>query len=266
MTEGLAVSSLSVRARGAELLRDVDLRISPGEFVAIVGPNGAGKSTLLKALCGLLPSAARELSVDGRDLNAMSGRERAGLLAWLPQRDAGVEPVRAIDRVAAARFRFQEGRARSLEAARRALEAFGVEPLAERTMDTLSGGEAQRVALAALAAQEAAWWLLDEPAHHLDPGRQVEVYQGLGARWRGEHGEAQSMIAVTHDVNLLGHAVAEGWAERLSVVGLARGELRFKVPLSSPSLPEQLSALFATRIEAVDLKGRRHFVVLGGDL
>ena len=264
MSQGLVLKGLSVHLQGRALLRGVELTITPGEFIAIVGPNGAGKSTLLKALCALVPCEAEELSVDGRPLKGLSGRERAGLLAWLPQRDASVESVRALDRVAAARFRFQEGRARSLEAALGALSAFGVAEFAERNVDSLSGGEAQRVALAALAAQEASWWLLDEPAHHLDPGRQVEVYEGLGARWRGEVGAPQSMIAVTHDVNLLGHAAKGKWTERLRVVGLAAGEVRFQLPLSSPGLAEALSELFSARIKALEVEGQRHFVVAGG--
>lgn len=264
MTAGLALQGVTVQVGDATLLKGVDLAVPPGGFVAIVGPNGAGKSTLLKATLGLVRTTAGTLAVDGQALHELSGRARAGVLAWLPQRDASVESVRVVDRVAAARFRFPEGRAQSLCAARQALEILGMETLAERRVDTLSGGEAQRVALAALAAQEATWWLLDEPAHHLDPGRQVEVYRTLGARWRGDLGAPQSMIAVTHDVNLLSHAAPDEWAEKLTLVGLSEGTVRFQAQLSDPTLAERLSGLFQTEIRAVDVDGSRHFVVTGG--
>jgi iron complex transport system ATP-binding protein len=256
----LTASGLGVTAGAARLLEGVDLRAEPGDFLAIVGPNGAGKSTLLRALLGLARPAAGAVTVGDRPVDALGGRERAGLLSWLPQRDAGVEPVRVVDRVAAARFRFAEGRAASLKAAAQALVALDVAGLSERLVDTLSGGEAQRVALAALAAQEATWWLLDEPAHHLDPARQVAVYRHLGDRWRA----GQGMVVVTHDVNLLAHAAPGEQAERLTVVGLAEGQVRFRAPLADPTMAERLSELFGVAVRGVDVDGARHFAVTGG--
>ncbi len=119
MSATLHAAGLGVTAGSARLLDAVDLRAEPGEFLAVVGPNGAGKSTLLRALLGLARPASGTVTVGDRPVTTLGGRERAGLLSWLPQRDAGVEPVRVVDRVAAARFRFAEGRAASLQAAAR---------------------------------------------------------------------------------------------------------------------------------------------------
>ncbi|MDP6944720.1 MAG: ABC transporter ATP-binding protein, partial [Myxococcota bacterium] len=215
------------------------------------------------ALLGLLTPSEGAVTVGAHAVGALGGRARAELLSWLPQRDAGVEPLRVVDRVAAARFRFPEGRAASLAAAERALDALDISALAARLVDTLSGGEAQRVALAALAAQEATWWLLDEPAHHLDPARQVAVYRYLGERWRGGGGQRQSMIVVTHDINLLRHATTGAEAERLRVVGLGDGQVRFRTTLSDERLPERLTELFGVAVRAVDVDGERHFAVTG---
>ena len=71
------------------------------------------------------------------------------------------------------------------------------------------------------------------------------------------------MVAVTHDVNLLSHAAPGEWADRLCVVGLQGGVLRFKLALSSPTLAEALSELFAVGMKALDVDGARHFVVTG---
>ena len=259
MSLEICVKELSVVAGQTTLLSDVQLQAKPGDFVAIVGPNGAGKSTLLKTILGLRRPSQGSASIGKREVSSIGGRERAGLLSWLPQRDAGVEPVRVVDRVASARFRFPEGRAASLAAARCALEALEVSALGERLMDTLSGGEAQRVALAALSAQGAAWWLLDEPAHHLDPARQVDVYRHLGERWA----EGQGMVAVTHDVNLLSHAAPGEAAERLIVVGMAEGRVRFQSTLADAELAHKLTELFGVVVRAVDVDGRRHFAVTG---
>ena len=114
MSGTLVAEGLGVTAGQARLLEAVTVRAEPGEFLAIVGPNGAGKSTLLKALLGLTKPSAGAVSVGGRPVADLGGRERAGVLSWLPQRDAGVEPVRVVDRVAAARFRFAEGRAAAI--------------------------------------------------------------------------------------------------------------------------------------------------------
>ncbi len=113
MSATLRAAGLGVTAGTAQLLAGVDLGCEPGEFIAIVGPNGAGKSTLLKTLLGLSAPSAGTVTVGERAVGDIRGRERAGLLAWLPQRDAGVEPVRVVDRVASARFRFA-GAARHL--------------------------------------------------------------------------------------------------------------------------------------------------------
>ncbi len=259
MIARLSARGVTLSHADSTVLDAVTLVVEPGEFVAIVGPNGAGKSTLLKVLLGLLAPSCGDARLGDAKVRALPARSRAAGLAWLPQRDAVVEAIRVIDRVAAARFRFDEPRADALAAAQRALDDLDIADLGERLADTLSGGEAQRVALAALAVQEADWWLLDEPAHHLDPARQVDVYQHLGRRW----GEGQGILCVTHDVNLLRHAAPGPTAESLRIVGLADGAIRFSMTLADARLAEALSALFGVGVRAVEVDGVTCFVVVG---
>src|SRR5205085_1144666 len=132
---------------------------------------------------------------------------------------------------------FDEPFGHSAREARAALERVGVGGVAERSLATLSGGERQRVALAGLLAQAAPILLVDEPANHLDPAQQIEVYRLLGELWR----EGKSIVLVTHDINLLRHLADP---ERVQVAGIEGGKLAFRCPLSAPTLPEQLGALF----------------------
>lgn len=241
----LVVDAVTVRRAGATLLDKVSLRVARGELVALVGPNGAGKTTLLRAGLGLLPLAAGRVTLGGADAVRMRARDRAAVAAWLPQHAlATTEPLPARELVAAARYRFDEAPAASLHAAAAALARVGAAAFADRDVLALSGGERQRVALAALLAQDAPLLLLDEPATHLDPARQGEVYALLGGLWR----EGLGILCVTHDLNVLAHL---GRPDAVRVVGLADGRIRFERPYDAADLPEQLSALFGVPMETL---------------
>ena len=113
----------------------------------------------------------------------------------------------------------------------------------------------QRVAIAALLAQEPQWVLLDEPASYLDPAQQMELYRLIGQLWR----EGMGILCVTHDVNILSHAVRPSEAGSLQVMGLEAGKLRFTTSYDAPELGERLGALFRVEIQSLQLGGRRFF-------
>lgn len=254
MTE-LEFVDLSVKVGAQSLLDRLSLRVERGEFVALIGPNGAGKTTLLKTALALRTATSGRVLLGGRPSSALDARTRAALVAWLPQHIRADEPVSALDAVAAARFRFRESHAASQRAAERALERVQASAYAPRLVTQLSGGERQRVAFACLVAQEARILLFDEPANHLDPAQQLDVYRLLGDLWR----EGRTLVCINHDVNLL-HQVGE--PGRLRVVGLSAGRIAFDTPLADAALPEQLGALFGIELES--LQGtRQRFIVPG---
>ena len=109
------------------------------------------------------------------------------------------------------------------------------------------------MAFACLVAQEAEILLSDEPANHLDPAQQLDVYRLLGELWR----EGRTVLCISHDVNLLHHV---GDAERVRVIGLRRGSLLFDARLSDAALPAQLGALFGVEMEALAFSGQRVIV------
>jgi iron complex transport system ATP-binding protein len=247
MSAHLALRELGVPGR----LRGVTLALGPGRAIAVVGRNGSGKTTLVRAALGL-ERAQGDATLDGTPVAAMSPAQRAAHLAWLPQSAGVPEGLTALEVVAAARYRFGEGRAASERAA---LEALGESArLADRPLHTLSGGEVQRVRMAALRAQQAALWLLDEPGNHLDPAAQLELWAGLGDAVRAGCG----LIVVTHDVTLL---PALGPVP-LQVLGLADGEVAFLLDGDDPTLVGALGALLGLGIEQVSVRGRPQLVIV----
>jgi iron complex transport system ATP-binding protein len=247
------MSSVSVVIRGRALLREVTFAARSGEFVAVLGPNGAGKTSLLRTALGLLAPSSGEVSIDGRPAHSLHGRERAARVAWLPQQLAPSEPLTALEIVMAARYRFDESRAQARKTALGALERLQAQDLRETRIDRMSGGERQRVALAALLAQEADLLLVDEPANHLDPGHQAETYRLLGELWR----QGLGVVCVTHDVNLLAHA---GRAAELRVLGLSGGSPTFETRYADADLALKLGDLFGVAMGSFQA-GSRRFVV-----
>ncbi len=254
----LEFQALSVKLRGRLVLDAVTFGVQRGDFVALLGPNGAGKTTLLKTALALRAPSSGQALVAGQPASMLDTRARAGAIAWLPQQIRADEPVSALESVAAARFRFREAHAQSLRAAERALSRVGASAHAGRPLTELSGGERQRVAFACLLAQEARTLLFDEPANHLDPAQQLEVYRLLGELWR----EGRTIVCINHDLNLLAHL---GKPEGVRVVALSGGRLAFEAALSDEALPAQLGALFGVHMAAVVSNGRRFIAPeLGG--
>jgi iron complex transport system ATP-binding protein len=249
----LEFRNLSVELGARTLLDALDLHVRPGEFVALIGPNGAGKTTLIKTALALRTPTSGSVLVDGKAVTSLDARARAAAIAWLPQQIRADEPVTGLQSVAAARFRFSESHAASLRAATHALRRVGAQGYADRPITELSGGERQRVAFACLVAQEARVLLFDEPANHLDPAQQLEVYRLLGELWR----EGRTLLCINHDVNLLHHV---GDAAQVRVVGLRAGRLAFDAPFSDPALPTHLSVLFGLELDSLQGSEQRFIV------
>lgn len=189
-------------SRGPLAAREVSLRIPRGDFVAIVGPNGAGKSTVARLMLGLLKPETGRALVDGDDAESLDPKARARRAAYVPQSARVFFPYRAEEIVATGRLphaRPLSGPSADDErAVLRAMRATGVEPLARRRYDRLSGGEAQRVLLARALAQEAPSLVFDEPTSSLDLHYQTALYEILAEANR-EAGA--TVVVVTHDVN-----------------------------------------------------------------
>jgi len=178
-------------------LRGLDLRVEPGEFVAVLGRSGSGKSTFLHLAAGLDDPSAGEVRAFGRPLNRMSERElaryRACTVAIVLQRQNLWSALTARENVVVTLKL-----ARVSDAERRAdvaLATFGLRRRAQVRAADLSGGEQQRVAIAAAAAREAPIVLADEPTGELDAENEGVVLDAL-AKLRELY--RATIVTVTH--------------------------------------------------------------------
>jgi iron complex transport system ATP-binding protein len=249
----LAAQALDVAAGGRTLVRALGIEARGGEFVAILGRNGVGKTLTLHTFAGLRAPSAGSVRLDGRALAGWSGRDRARRLALLPQSVEDPFPSTVFEAALIGRhphlpFWQWEG-AEDLAAASAALAAVGLEALAERPVDSLSGGERRRLDIAMLLAQDAAVCLLDEPINHLDPQHRNEVLMLFRAR--ADSGGL--VIASLHDATL-----AARFADR---VLLLHGEGSWQFGETAAVLSaENLSGLYRVPVEEFSLRGRRVFV------
>ncbi len=179
----------------------VSLHVAAGQLLALIGPNGAGKTTLLAALAGLRPHQGT-VRLLGRPRDALSGRERARTLAYLPQGHLAHWPLTVRRLVELGRLPhlapWRAPVAADRLAVTEALQRADLVDLAERPFDTLSGGERARVMLARVLAVEAPLVLADEPVAALDPYHQLRVMELL--RDYADGGAA--LIVVLHDLSL----------------------------------------------------------------
>ena len=182
---------------GREVLRGIDFKAESGEFVAILGPNGAGKSTLVKCLSGILRCGS--VRILGRPVEGYSQRELARTVAYVPQSaERGFMTV--FDTVLLGRRPYMSltPSRKDLEAVEAALKRLGIEHLALKRTNEISGGELQKVGIARALAQETGILIMDEPTNNLDLKSQLEVMR-LAREFSAEGGIA---IVVMHDVNL----------------------------------------------------------------
>lgn len=228
---------------------EVSFDVAEGECVFLIGPNGAGKSTLLRLALGIERPDAGRVCLGATPTGALSPRERAAKVAWLPQQLVFDQGLYGFEVVSTARYRFHESRMVAEEKARHWLKEVGAGHLADRRITELSGGELQRVKLGALLAQEAPLLLLDEPANHLDPAHQLEVYRLLGRQWR----QGLGILCVTHDINWVSHV---GAADALRVLGVRAGRLHFDTRFSDPALRQKLEELYGVPFGELSSSGQ----------
>ena len=231
----LSAERLSYTPAGAEeIIHDISLRAEPGEVLGILGPNGAGKSTLLRQFYGASRPSRGVARIDGTDINRLSAKKRARLVAAVPQESPPdfhltvrniVETGRTAY-VSALLGRDPGGRA----VVDNAIERLGLEDYSDRDYSTLSGGEKRRTLIARALAQDAQALILDEPVNHLDIRHKLEVLaliRRLGV----------TVMVSLHDFDLAAH-----FCNRLAI--LHRGHLVAEGTPKDVLVPEIIREVF----------------------
>jgi len=195
MSEGaptIEAVDLRLQLGGTEVLDGIDLRVGPGEIVALVGPSGCGKSTLLSVLAGLREPDAGRVLIDGRP------GDRLGRLTLMPQRDALLPWRTLLENVAVGPRIAGADRREARDRARQVLARFGLAGFEEHYPHALSGGMRQRAALARTLMGGARAWLLDEPFGALDALTRADLQGELARAWEQNR---PSALLVTHDLD-----------------------------------------------------------------
>lgn len=211
MTAGLSIRGLRVERGAREVLRGLDLEVTPGEVCALMGVSGAGKSTALRAVAALEPFTAGSIRIDDYTLRPgplprqsalRAMRDKVGMVF---QTHSLFEHLTALENVVLAPVHAL-GRPRdgAESAALRLLEGLGVAARADAYPRQLSGGEAQRVAIARALALNPTLLLMDEPTSALDPARRAALAETL----RGLAREGRGLLIATHEVDFA-RAVAD---------------------------------------------------------
>lgn len=233
-TPRLKAQDLHLSYGRTPVIKGLDLTLPNGKVTAIVGPNGCGKSTLLAGLARLHAPSGGAVLLDGHDIQSLSTREVARRLALLPQDTQAPDGLTVTDLIRFGRQPHQgwlrQWSDEDQRVVNEALAAADLVALADRPLDSMSGGQRQRAWIAMAIAQQTPLLLLDEPTSALDLGHQFEVFELIRELARA----GKTVVMVVHDLvsacrfadHLVamhgGQIVAEGKPSEVVTVDLVR--------------------------------------------
>ena len=199
----ISLDDLSIGYKSRTLLSDISTDFPKATLTALIGRNGTGKSTLLRAIASLNPLYSGSIRIDGHDIRQLAPGALAKLLAFVSTQRTRIPSMRCVDAVAAGRAPYTDwiGRMRKAdeEAVMKALEDVGMANFAQRTLDTMSDGECQRVMIARALAQDTPVILLDEPTSFLDMPSRYDLVKLLGHL---AHEQEKCILFSTHELDI----------------------------------------------------------------
>ena len=253
----LETRDLSVRYPGAEApaLDWISIGVAAGELVALVGPNGCGKTTLMRALLGIVPAESGAALVNGRTPAGWDRGELARFVGVVSQREEIWVPLTVLESVMLGRYPRLGALApvtqEDHDQVRRALERCDAWSLRDRLVETLSGGEWQRVRVARALAQQPRALVLDEPATALDIRHEMEVMELVAQLVR----DGLACLLITHHLNL-----AARYANRMAL--LDGGRLVASGTPAEVMRPDVLSRVFGWPVQVTAWEGAPQLIPL----
>jgi len=200
----LRINNIACRYDAADVLENINFSAKGGDFIGVIGPNASGKSTLLKSISKVLKPHTGVVLLNEKDVYTFKSAEIAKNLAVVPQESVISFAFTALEVVLMGRTphlnRFEMESTQDLIIAQKSMELTNTWYLAERPIDTLSGGEKQRIIIARALTQEPRVLLLDEPTDHLDINHQIEI---LDLIKRLSKEKEMVVIGVFHDLNIV---------------------------------------------------------------
>lgn len=245
----IRIADLAVDLGRRRALEDVTLDLHRGRVTAILGPNGAGKTSLLRAIAGLVTASAGQVMLDGSALAALTLQARARRIGYLPQNGQPAWALTVRELVALGRLPHRSAFAAlspaDADAIDAAMTATDIAHLADRTVDTLSGGEKARAKFARVLAAETDWILADEPLANLDPPHQQDVLRLM----RTAADAGKGVIVVLHQLDAAARVADD-------VLVLRDGRTLAFGPSPAVLTPETLEAAFDMPMDVFDHQGR----------
>ena len=245
----IRIADLAVDLGRRRALEDVTLDLHRGRVTAILGPNGAGKTSLLRAIAGLVALSAGQVMLDGGALAALTLQARARRIGYLPQNGQPAWALTVRELVALGRLPHRSPFAAlspaDADAIDTAMAATDIAHLADRTVDTLSGGEKARAKFARVLAAETDWILADEPLANLDPPHQQDVLRLM----RAAADAGKGVIVVLHQLDAAARVADD-------VLVLRDGRTLAFGPSPAVLTPETLEAAFDMPMDVFDHQGR----------
>ncbi|MEN9532234.1 MAG: hypothetical protein RIQ83_1458 [Pseudomonadota bacterium] len=230
------------------VFNDISFTIPKGKLVGIVGPNGGGKSTLLKLLAGQEQPQSGEILLKGKPLESYGMKALARELAYLPQRPLVPAGIQVEQLVQYGRHPhqgwFNQWSEEDACMVRWACERMQLGDILAQSASSLSGGQAQRVWLAMVLAQDADIILLDEPTSALDIGHQTEVMEAI----HQITAEGKTVLIVIHDL-----ATAARYCDELIAIG--EGKIQAMGPAREVVTKPLIDRLYQTDVDILHAPG-----------
>ena len=253
MKEVIKTDALSYSIDNRQILNEISINVTEGKTVGIIGPNGSGKTTFLKHIYRALPAPKKKVFVDDMSIDDISYKETARKLAVLKQENGREFDFNVFEMVLLGRAPyhnyFEDYNNEDKQVALKALTQVGMTDMLEKSFNTLSGGEKQRVLMARAIAQETDIFIMDEPTNHLDVHYQWSIMELISEMQK-------TVLGVFHELNL-----ASRFCDYLYVLEngqvVARGE-----PLKIIT-QELMEDVFKVRTKVVDVEGQPYIIFCG---